>query len=628
VIADHLRASGFLISDGVLPSNEGRGYVLRRIMRRAMRHAHILGAKDPLMYRLVPALVQVMGQAYPELVRAQPVITETLKIEEERFKQTLERGLKLLEEERGKLTPSPARSAHTLSLTEGEGQGAPAPRGEGVFPGDVAFKLYDTYGFPLDLTQDILRADGISVDLTGFEAAMEAQRQRAREAHKGSGDNAINALWFALKDKLGATEFLGYRMTEAQAIITALVKDGQEVASLTVGETGFMLVNQTPFYGESGGQIGDSGSFSGKVTSGSITDTTKPLEAMHLHRVTIERGALAVGDTITLTVDAARRDRIRANHSATHLLHAVLRRKLGEHITQKGSLVAEDRLRFDITHPRQITREELGSIEQEVNRLIWENSDVSTKLMTPKEAMEAGAMALFGEKYGEEVRVLTMGSENDSVELCGGTHVTRTGDIGLFKIISESSVAAGVRRIEAMTQTGAFTHLAEQEQLLQQIAGELKVKPEDVSEKIRALIDEKKKLEKQVQEAKKQAALGGGGGGGGSAEVTFETISAVKFGHKIFGELDAKSLRELANSLQQKHADAVIALASRFEGKANIIVAVGKNAKADAPTLVRAAAAAVGGQGGGGKPDFAQAGGPEAGKLTDAIAAVKAALVA
>jgi alanyl-tRNA synthetase len=555
-----------------------------------------------------------MGQAYPELVRAQPVITETLKIEEERFKQTLERGLKLLEEERGKLA---GFSRNLYSPPEG---------GSELFPGDVAFKLYDTYGFPLDLTQDILRADGITVDITEFDAAMDAQRQRARDAHKGSGDNATNALWFALKDTHGATEFLGYRMTEAQAIVTALVKDGQEVASLTAGETGFMLVNQTPFYGESGGQIGDSGSFSGKGISGSITDTAKPLEAMHLHKVTIESGALSVGDTITLTVDAARRDRIRANHSATHLLHAVLRRKLGEHVTQKGSLVAEDRLRFDITHPRQITREELDSIEREVNRLIWENSEVSTTLMTPKEAMDAGAMALFGEKYGEEVRVLSMGAQNYSVELCGGTHVARTGDIGLFRILYESSVAAGVRRIEAMTQSGAFTHLAEQEQLLQQIAGELKVKPEDVSEKIRALIDEKKKLEKQVQEAKKQAALGGGSGGGGSAEVTIETIGAVKFAYKIFGELDAKSLRELANGLQQKHADAVIALASRFEGKANIIVAVGKHAKADAPALVRAAAAAVGGQGGGGKPDFAQAGGPEGDKLEAALAAVRRAL--
>jgi alanyl-tRNA synthetase len=600
VIADHLRASGFLIADGVLPSNEGRGYVLRRIMRRAMRHAHMLGAKDPLMYRLVPTLVSLMGQAYPELVRAQAVITETLKLEEERFKQTLERGLKLLEEERAKLKGKP-------------------------LPGDVAFKLYDTFGFPLDLTQDILRADGLAVDLAGFETAMNEQRQRAREAHKGSGDSATSALWFALKDKLGATEFLGYQMTEAQGVITALVKDGKEVTSLKAAESGYLLVNQTPFYGESGGQVGDAGNFTTKIAGGQITDTTKPLEGFHLHALQLTNGTLNVGDTITLTVDDARRDRIRANHSATHLLHAVLRKFLGEHITQKGSLVAEDRLRFDITHPRQITREELDKVEAEVNRLIWDNSDVSTKLMTPKEAMDAGAMALFGEKYGEEVRVLSMGTQNYSVELCGGTHVARTGDIGLIKIISESSVAAGVRRIEAVTQAGAFAHLNTQEQRLQQIAGELKVKAEDVGEKILALIDEKKKLEKQLQEAKKQAALGGGGGGGG-AEVTIETIGAIQFAHKIFGELDPKSLRELANSLQQKHPDAVLALASTYEGKANIIVAVGKNAKADAPALVRAAAAAVGGQGGGGKPDFAQAGGPESDKLEAALAAVKKAL--
>ncbi|MBN8542904.1 MAG: alanine--tRNA ligase [Alphaproteobacteria bacterium] len=637
VIADHLRASSFLIADGVLPSNEGRGYVLRRIMRRAMRHAHMLGCKEPLMHKLVPTLVNLMGAAYPELGRAQTTIIETLRLEEERFKQTLERGLKLLEEEKAQ--------------TKGNS-----------FSGETAFKLYDTYGFPLDLTQDILRADSITVDTAGFDKEMAAQRQRAREAHKGSGDVATSAIWFDIKDKKGATDFLGYKMTEAQAEIVALIKDGKEVSELKKGEKGSLIVNQTPFYGESGGQIGDTGTIETKAGKAIVTDTSKPLDAFHVHAVDVQDGEFKVGDTVELKVDVARRNRIRANHSATHLLHAVLRKQLGEHITQKGSLVAEDRLRFDITNPKAISREELAAAESEVNRLVWQDTPATTKLMTPDEAIKAGAMALFGEKYGDEVRVLSMGENDYSVELCGGTHVSRTGEIGLFKIMSEGSVSSGVRRIEATTGEGVRSFVIEQlnkqnEQLQtllkenMRLVGELKkastVKAEapaistiekaalkDVvalfqteSDKlqltIQAMTEENKKLTKELAESKKQAAMSDGGG-----EVSTEHVGNTKLTFKVFGELDAKSLRDLANNLQKQHEDAVVVVASQFEGKANIIVAVGKNAKADAPTLVRAASAAVGGQGGGGKPDFAQAGGPEGDKLDAAIEAIKSQLAA
>ena len=609
VIADHLRASSFLLADGVLPSNEGRGYVLRRIMRRAMRHAHLLGCTAPLMHRLVPTLVAEMGSAYPELQRAQPMITETLKLEEEKFKETLARGLKLLDEERAKLAVN-------------------AP-----LPGDVAFKLYDTYGFPLDLTQDIMRGDNQTVDLDGFNAAMQEQKTRARAAWKGSGQSATAGLWFDIKERVGPTEFLGYALDAAQGEITALLKDGAEVAELKAGESGQLLVNQTPFYGESGGQIGDTGTIRSNTGQAQVTDTAKPLDGVFVHNVTIKTGSLRIGDTLELTVDTARRDRVRANHSATHLLHAVLRRHLGDHITQKGSLVAEDRLRFDITHPKQIGREELAAIEAEVNRLIWQNSPVNTRLMSQDEAVKAGAMALFGEKYGSEVRVLDMGLDESgthySMELCGGTHVSRTGDIGLFKILSENAVAAGVRRIEAVTQAGAYAFATEQDNKVRELAGLLKTKPEELTEKVTALQDEKKKLEKQVAEAKKQLAMAGGGkAAGGAADAVIETIGQVKFAAHMFGELDAKSLRDLASSMQQKYPDAVNALFASSEGKASIIVAIGRElaGKADAPTLVRAAATAVGGQGGGGRPDFAQAGGPDGDKLADALAAVKAAL--
>jgi alanyl-tRNA synthetase len=604
VIADHLRSSSFLIADGVLPSNEGRGYVLRRIMRRAMRHAHMLGCKQPLMHKLVPTLVAEMGAAYPELQRAQAVIQETLKLEEERFKETLERGLKLLEEERGKISGK-------------------------QFPGDVAFKLYDTFGFPLDLTQDILRGDNITVDTDGFNAAMDEQKTRARAAWKGSGQSATASLWFDIKERVGASEFLGYAMDKAQASITALVKDGAEVQTLNAGDTGQIIVNQTPFYGESGGQVGDTGLINSKTASARVTDTAKQLDGLFVHHV-IADGTLHVGDTVELAVDTERRNRIRANHSATHLLHAALRNQLGEHISQKGSLVAEDRLRFDITHPKAIGREELIAIEQEVNKIIWRNTDAHIRLMTQEEAIKSGAIALFGEKYGDEVRVLALGEDDAggiySIELCGGIHVHRTGDIGLFKIVSEGAVAAGVRRIEAVTRDGAYAYFTDQETLLKDTANALKIKPEDVNEKVVALAEEKKKLEKQLADAKKQLAMGGGGAG--SSEDTIETIGSIKLASRIFGELDAKSLRDLANGMVQKHADAVNVLLASSEGKASIIVAIGKEAKGDAPALVKAAVEAVGGKGGGGRPDFAQGGGPEGDKLEAALAAIKATLAA
>jgi len=602
VIADHLRSSCFLLADGVMPSNEGRGYVLRRIMRRAMRYVHQLGCKEPLMYRHVPALVREMGDHYPELTRAQALITETLRLEEERFKQTLERGLKLLEEETDKVA---AKS--TLS-------------------GDVAFKLYDTYGFPLDLTQDILRGQGKSVDTDGFEKAMQEQKQRARAAWSGSGEKATSRIWFEIKEKVGTTEFLGYAQDEAAANLVAIVIDGKEVSEVKSGEA-MLVFNQTPFYGESGGQIGDTGiaKFAGKDVA-HITDTQKPVENLHAHKAVIN-APLKAGDMVTLIIDTDRRARIRANHSATHILHAVLRRQLGEHITQKGSLVAPDRLRFDISHPKAMTKEELASAEAEVNRIIWQNTPVSTRLMPPEEAVKKGAMALFGEKYGEEVRVLSMGIDADkpySVELCGGTHVHATGDIGLFKIISESAVAAGIRRIEAVTRDGAFLYLSEQDTRVRDIGAQLKSAPAELEGKIAALMSERKKLEKELSEAKKSAAMGAGT----TQEAAKETIGSLTFTAKLFDGLDPKELRSIAETYL-KNAD-VVAVATNMEGKASLVIAVAKPlfAKISAVTLVQAAVAVLGGKGGGGRPEMAQGGGPDADKLEEAINTVRTMLQA
>jgi len=602
VIADHLRSACFLIADGVLPSNEGRGYVLRRIMRRAMRHAHMLGSKEPLMYRLVPTLLSEMGTAFSELERARALITETLKSEEERFQDTLGRGLKLLDEERSHISAG------------------------GSLKGDVAFKLYDTYGFPLDLTQDILRSHDMSVDTDGFAACMEEQKSRARAAWKGSGSEATSQIWFALRENLGATEFLGYTANQASAVVTAIIHNGTEVTSARAGDEVQILLNQTPCYGESGGQAGDTGILSKThAIIGNITDTTKPLGDMHVHHVTLT-DTITVGDALEVSIDSVRRSRIRANHSATHLLHAVLRNTLGEHITQKGSLVNAERLRFDMSHPKALSAEETALIESEVNRLIWENSSVSTRLMNPEDAIKAGAMALFGEKYGDEVRVLAMGEGSYSVELCGGTHVTRTGDIGVFKIISESAIAAGVRRIEAVTQAGALAFLNGQDATLKAVANEMKVGTTEVVERVVSLQNERKNLQKELADAKKQLAMGGSGGG---AEAVAETIGAVQFIGKHFPDMPPKELRGLAENFLKPLGDNGIAVVtSGFEGKGSIVVAISQalSTSKNAADLVKAGVEALGGQGGGGRPNMAQGGGPNGTAGDSAIAAIKATL--
>ncbi|MEO0962590.1 MAG: alanine--tRNA ligase, partial [Pseudomonadota bacterium] len=512
VIADHLRATSFLIADGVLPSNEGRGYVLRRIMRRAMRHAHIIGAKDPLMHRLVPALVTQMGQAYPELQRAQALVTETLKLEEERFRVTLDRGLKLLDDEVAQLG-----DAKTLA-------------------GEAAFKLYDTYGFPLDLTQDALRTKGIEVDTDGFDAAMARQKAEARAAWSGSGDAATEVIWLELRDEHGATEFLGYDTEVAEGKIVALLKDGELVDTLAEGDEGSVIVNQTPFYAESGGQMGDTGIMIGaEGVEFCVTDTVKRGGDLHVHVGKVAKGDLTTGGIVELRVDGERRSRLRANHSATHLLHEALRRVLGDHVTQKGSMVSQDRLRFDISHPRAITAEELAEVEVIVNSVVRDNSDVTTRLMTPDEAIEAGALALFGEKYGDEVRVLSMGHSGPqdragffSTELCGGTHVRRLGDIALVKILSESAVSSGVRRIEALTGETARQYMASQEAKAKAAADALKTSIDDLPGRVAQLVEERKKLERELSEARKQAALASAGGGGGAAAPAVQEVAGIK----------------------------------------------------------------------------------------------------
>jgi alanyl-tRNA synthetase len=490
VIADHLRASGFLIADGVLPANEGRGYVLRRIMRRAMRHAHIIGAAEPLMHRLVPSLVAEMGAAFPELVRAQPLIEETLKLEETRFRQTLDNGLKLLDEA-------------TAGMKPGD-----------TLPGEVAFKLYDTFGFPYDLTEDALRAQGLGVDRAGFDDSMARQKAAARAAWKGSGAKASEEVWFDIAEEKGATEFIGYSGHEGEGEVVALVKDGVRVDRAGAGDEVIVLTNQTPFYGESGGQIGDAGNINNdNGLEASVEDTSKPLGRLHAHHAVIRKGQIAVGDAVHLSVDVERRSKVRANHSATHLLHAALRNRLGTHVTQKGSLVAPEHFRFDYSHPKALTREDIEALEAEVNRHIRENAPVGTRLMTPDDAVAAGALALFGEKYGDEVRVLSMGRNagaNYSVELCGGTHVSALGDIQLFKIISEGAVAAGVRRIEALTGEAARRWLTEREDRLKETAAALKSSPDEVPARVASLIEERRRLERELAEAKKALALGGG----------------------------------------------------------------------------------------------------------------------
>ncbi len=605
VIADHLRSTSFLLADGVLPSNEGRGYVLRRIMRRAMRHAHLLGAKDPLMHRLVPALVAEMGAAYPELGRAQPLIEETLLREEVQFRRTLSNGLRLLDETTG-------------SLGEGD-----------KLPGETAFKLYDTYGFPYDLTEDALRARGISVDREGFDAAMAQQKAAARAAWKGSGQAADGEVWFDIAERVGATEFTGYTATTGEAQVVALVKDGKEVDSAEAGDAVTVIVNQTPFYGESGGQTGDAGTITG--ADGlvlSVGDTSKPLGRLHAHNATVTAGAVKVGDVVKLAIDVERRDAIRANHSATHLLHAALRNRLGGHVTQKGSLVAADRLRFDFSQPTALTADDIAAIEAEVNAEIRANEPVTTRLMSPEDAIEAGAMALFGEKYGDEVRVLSMGRAVDkhfSVELCGGTHVRALGDIGVFRIVSESAVSSGVRRIEALTGEGARQWFVAREDALKSTAAILRTTPEDVEARVAALMDERKKLERELAEAKKALALGGGGG---KAESADEDVGGVTFSGQVLEGLDPKDLRGLLDQAKQRMGSGVAVIVAVNEGKASIAAAVTEDlmGKVSAVDLVRAGVEALGGKGGGGRPDMAQGGGPDGSKAAEAVAAARAVL--
>ncbi|WP_139976067.1 MULTISPECIES: alanine--tRNA ligase [Brucella/Ochrobactrum group] len=611
VIADHLRASSFLIADGVLPSNEGRGYVLRRIMRRAMRHAQLLGAKEPLMWRLLPTLIREMGQAYPELIRADALISETLKLEETRFRKTLDRGLGLL-------------SDATESLVEGD-----------RLDGETAFKLYDTYGFPLDLTQDALRQRGITVDTDGFSAAMERQKAEARANWAGSGEAATETIWFGIKDKVGATEFLGYETEVAEGVVTALVRDGAEVQSASEGETISVVVNQTPFYGESGGQQGDTGTISGEGFVITVKDTQKKGEGVFVHMGKVTKGTAKTGDAVELKVDSVRRTRIRSNHSATHLLHEALRETLGSHVAQKGSLVAPDRLRFDFSHPKPISAEELTQVENLANEIILQNAPVSTRLMAVDDAIAEGAMALFGEKYGDEVRVVSMGTAKHgskegkaySVELCGGTHVRQTGDIGLVRIVSEGAVAAGVRRMEALTGEAARLYLEEQDERVKAIAGALKTTPSEALERVNALLDERKKLERELADARKKLALGGGTADGGSA---VEAINGVNFLGKVVTGVSPRDLKPLADEGKKQVVSGVVLFIGVGEdGKASAVAAVTEDlvGRFSAVDMVRAASAALGGAGGGGRPDMAQAGGPDGDKADAAIAAVKALIV-
>lgn len=601
VIADHLRSSAFLIADGVLPSNEGRGYVLRRIMRRAMRHAHLMGCKDPLMYKLVPNLNEHMGEVYPELYRAQSLIEETLKLEETRFKQMLDKGLKMLDAEAEKLT---------------EGQS---------FPGDVAFKLYDTYGFPLDLTQDALRSKNISVDKDGFEKAMTHQREEARKAWAGSGETATEAIWFDLSQKLPATDFLGYSTEEAEGEIIALVKDGQTVSSAEVGQTVIILTNQTPFYGEMGGQVGDTGFIKREKTLLKVIDTQKKLGKLTLHTAVVEKGSIQLHDTVLMNVDIGRRRRIQAHHSATHLLQAALQKILGKHVVQRGSLVTPDYLRFDFSHSQALTREEIVKVETTVNQMILSNASAKTRLMTPEEAINEGAMALFGEKYGETVRVVSFEHTDEclSIELCGGIHVHQTGDIGLFKITSETAVGAGVRRIEAVVGMAAYDYLSERENIVESLAELLKGKPSALVQKVESLLEDKRRLEKQISDMRQKAAIVGSSEGG-TEKVTLQgqTITLVE---KELTDIPAKDLKGLADNFKKAIKSGIVLLINTTEGKVSIVAAVTDDLtdKISAIDLVKAGSHEVGGQGGGGRPDMAQAGGNDASHVKQAFKSMK-----
>ena len=611
VIADHLRSSSFLIADGVTPSNEGRGYVLRRIMRRAMRHAHLLGANDPLMHRLVPTLVNEMGEAYPELKRAQPFIEDTLKQEEIRFRTTLSKGMALFD-----------------TAVQGFRPGD-------MLDGQTAFTLSDTYGFPLDLTQDEARRRGYSVNVDGFEAAMAEQRQRSRENWKGSGQTANAGEWLAVRDRMGPTVFTGYDSVEGAGEVLAIMKAGQPVETAEAGDIVEILFDSTPFYAESGGQSGDHGGLewsSPDGTSGDaeVIDVRKHAGDLHVLVAQVNAGVLEIGARVAQLVDADKRMTTRANHSAAHLLHTALRNVLGPHVAQKGQLVDAERARFDFSHNAPVTEDELAAIEAEVNAVIRQNVPAETQLMAPQAAIEAGAIALFGEKYGDEVRVLTLGrsltSDNApySVELCGGTHVARTGDIGLFKIVSEAGVAAGVRRIEALTGEAARLFLEGQAKVARGLARDFKVQPGDVPGRVEALQTSLKALEKQVAELKKQLALGGGSG----ASAAPEEIGGVKLIARVLDGVDGKGLRGVAEDFRKQVGSGVVALIGVTEGKAAVTVAATSDmaGKVNAADLARAAVLAMGGQGAGGKPDFAQGGAPDGSKAEDGLAAVRAAL--
>jgi alanyl-tRNA synthetase len=617
VIADHLRATSFLIADGVLPSNEGRGYVLRRIMRRAMRHAQLLGAKQPLMHHLVWALVREMGQAYPELVRAENLIEETLRLEETRFRKTLERGLSILDEK-------------SSGLKKGD-----------MFDGDTAFTLYDTYGFPLDLTQDALRNRGISVDVASFTDAMDRQRAKARAAWAGSGDTASETVWFPLREKLGASEFLGYETETAEGVVGAVVKDGREVHGLKVGQSGAIVLNQTPFYAEAGGQVGDTGLMTGEGVRFRVTDTQKKAGDLYVHLGTVEQGTVKPGTALLLEVDHARRSSIRANHSATHLLHEALRQVLGDHIAQRGSLVAPDRLRFDFVHPKPITADELGRIEDIANDVVLENDEVTTRLMAVDDAREAGARALFGEKYGDEVRVVSMGKGAReqgsnalgwSVELCGGTHVRRTGDIGLVSVTSESAVAAGVRRIEALTGRQARKHANDTMALAKTAASELRTSLEEMPARIASLIEERRKLERDLSDARRKLAMGGGaavadGSAAGASGV--REVGNVKLMARSVENIEMKDLKSLADDGKKQLGSGVVAIVGvTGDGKAGVVVGVTSDltSRFNAVDLARVASQVLGGKGGGGRPDMAQAGGPDGAKAGAALSAIEKAM--
>lgn len=611
VIADHLRSAAFLIADGVLPSNEGRGYVLRRIMRRAMRHAQLFGAKEPLMWRLLPTLVREMGQAYPELLRAESLVSETLKLEETRFRKTLERGLGLLED-----------------AAKGLDKGT-------RLDGEVAFKLYDTYGFPLDLTQDALRRRDIAVDTEGFDKAMQRQKAEARANWSGSGEAASETIWFAVRDKTGATEFLGYDTEKAEAIVQALVRDGRIVDHADTGDECAVIVNQTPFYGESGGQVGDTGIITGDDLVFEVSDTRKKADGVFVHIGRIKKGRITTGQSVQLAVDSDRRAKIRINHSATHLLHEALRGVLGNHVAQKGSLVTPEHLRFDFSHPKAITREEIARIEELANSIVLQNDKVATRLMAVDDAIAEGAMALFGEKYGDEVRVVSMGHVRDkdrqlrsrpwSVELCGGTHVNRTGDIGLIRIVSESAVAAGVRRIEALTGQAARQYLIQQDERIHAIAAALKSTPQDAVERIRIVMEERRKLEKELSDTRRELALGSGVGHGKSENET-EMINGIAFIGRVIHGISPRELKPLADAgKKQLGSGVVVFIGIDEDGKASIVVGVTNDltAKTSAVDLVRIGSAALGGKGGGGRPDMAQAGGSQGAGAERALADIR-----